>query len=141
MGKHIPQCVREVAEVIGLRETVLLGQVAHHRQIYVPSRKLDPDHPLAKALGNDKARELQRAFGGCAIYMPRFRTVRTKSRDRRILALVQAGMVPSAVARQLGVCERTVARALARSRKCDNPSQICKMRRKRVGPSEGGLCG
>ncbi|MGD9863048.1 MAG: helix-turn-helix domain-containing protein [Pseudodonghicola sp.] len=104
---HLPASMIHVAEVLGVR--VALGLMQHFggREMRIPIKMPDPDHPIVKALGEDDARALCQYMADEVIYVPHGRIA---ARQRAVLDLRSAGRTRGDIARLLGLSERHVRR-------------------------------
>lgn len=103
----------DLAPVIGAEAARALMAGLAGRMIYVP-RAVGPNHPIAVAIGPDKAAIFCDYYFGQRIDFPV-----APARRRRILDLAAGGMSIPQIATQLLVSERFVYKVLAEAREAD----------------------
>ncbi|MFQ5776337.1 MAG: helix-turn-helix domain-containing protein [Kiloniellaceae bacterium] len=99
---------------IGESRARLLAVRYGKTSLHLPAR-MPADHALARLIGFEAACALVRAFGTGRLYIPS-PTADTAERARLVRELTDAGHSAPAIARRLGVSERTVHRLRARRR-------------------------
>lgn len=109
----LPESLREVVEIIGLAATLnLVEQFGGHIALGVP-REIEPEHPIAVAIGITAARKLSAQYGGdrlrniplCVAGLRRIRDAEICRRAGRETAV--------ALAHEFSMTERHVWRILA----------------------------
>jgi hypothetical protein len=111
-------------ELIGLAATLNLvehfgGLIA----LYVP-RDIEPEHPIAQAIGITAARKLAAHYGtDCLRNIPRCVDGLRRIRDAEIHARREAGESPARLALAFGLTERNVWRILAEIRDSGDEKQ------------------
>lgn len=115
----LPMSVREIAEVIGRQEALMLigklprcyagkdGKKANKVIMYVPKR-LQPNHRLVEILGWQAASKLVRVFGGEILYPANCSFLESRLRNKRILEMMADGTPAVIVAQEFGVTVRYV---------------------------------
>jgi Mor family transcriptional regulator len=74
---------------------------------------------LVRLIGVDNTRKLLVAFGGKTLYIPKVRNMLVSRRDEEICRDYQTGQFTLVdLTKKFGVSKATVARALAKGRKC-----------------------
>lgn len=120
----LPESLRDVVELIGLAATLKLvehfgGLIA----LYVP-RDIEPEHPIAVALGITAARKLAAHYGtDCLRNIPRCVNGLRRIRDAEIHARREAGETPARLALAFGLTERQVWAILAEIRDGNDDKQ------------------
>jgi hypothetical protein len=120
----LPESLRDVVELIGLPATLNLvehfgGLIA----LYVP-REIEPEHPIAVAIGITAARKLSAHYGGdCVRNIPRCASWIRRVRDTEIHARRTAGESPARLALEYGITERAVWMILAEIRDSSDDKQ------------------
>ena len=108
--------LREIAEEIGVADTLLLARRWAGRTLAVPV-KVGQDDPLALALGHETARRLVKAFSGVRLQFPVERNAVLDLRNAAIWkACVDEGRSQESVALEFGVSRQTVGAILAKMR-------------------------
>jgi hypothetical protein len=120
----LPESLRDVVDLIGLPATLRL--VEHYGgliALYVP-REVDPDHPLAIAIGLAAARKLAARYGAdCVRNIPRCVGGLRRLRNAEIHRRRTAGESPASLARAYAITERQVWSILAEIRGGADDSQ------------------
>lgn len=118
--------------MIGRDLTLRLATIVKHRRVYIPTRPMTADHPIAQLIGTEAAEQLRRAFGGSLMPLGRCRSaIRSKS----IASSWVQGWTTGELAKAHGVSHRTVERALGRVTTRDLPPLPPSPP---IGSSEGG---
>lgn len=104
----------DLAAVIGAEPARMLMSALAGREIYVP-REASGHHPIAVAIGDDKARLFCEYWHGTRLEFPV-----TPAKRRRILDLSASGRSNGMIAAELMVSERFVRKVLAESRAADS---------------------
>lgn len=111
--EDLPESLRDVVELIGLTATLnLVENFGGHIALSVP-REIEPDHPIAIAIGITAARKLSAHYGGdrlrniplCVAGLRRIRDAEIRRRA--------GGETAVALAREFSMTERHVWRILA----------------------------
>lgn len=115
----LPGSVREIAEVVGRRNALLLvgrlpacqagqeGKQSSRVMLYVP-KKLKEGHRLVRILGWEMASKLVAAFGGEVMQPANCRVIFARHRDKAIMHMLEEGARPGMVASIMGVSRRHV---------------------------------
>lgn len=98
--------LREFVEVSSLRATLLIVEVYGGTRLNVP-KELEPDHPLARLVGLQEARQIARRFGGDRPLVPKALPALRAVRDSQIKANPEGLSVPE-LARKHGLGERWI---------------------------------
>jgi hypothetical protein len=120
----LPESLRDVVELIGLAATLNLvehfgGLIA----LYVP-RDIEPEHPIAVAIGITAARKLAAHYGTDSLRnIPRCVAGLRRIRDAQIHARREAGESPARLALAFGITERQVWSILAELRDSGDDKQ------------------
>jgi hypothetical protein len=122
MQDEMPKSVREIADVIGVDQTMrLIAQLPVCRRpdrktptvmLYVP-KKLPVDHDLVRMIGYQDAMKLVRAFGGEILYPAICRQMAKRVRDDAIVRTVAMGSRYELVADLYSVSVRHVRNLIA----------------------------
>lgn len=130
--------------MIGRDLTLKLATIVKQRRIYIPAKRMNPDHPIAALIGTDAAEKLRRAFGGSLMPLGRCRSA---IRSRAIASDWVRGWTAPQLATAHGCSQRTVERALGAVTTRDvKPMQLVENQALRkttplppgLGSSEGG---
>lgn len=115
--RALPKSVREIAEVIGIEQTIhLLAQLPAYQRpdrktptliMYVPKR-LPLDHELIAMIGYRDAQKLVRVFGGEILYPCSCKDIFRLMRDDAIRSMIRLGARAEVVAGLFGMTERNV---------------------------------
>jgi len=115
--RALPKSVREIAEVIGIEQTIhLLAQLPAYQRtdrktptliMYVP-KKLPLDHELIAMIGYRDAQKLVRVFGGEILYPCTCKDIFRIMRDEAIRRMIRLGARAEVVAGLFGMTERNV---------------------------------
>ncbi|HGM7095549.1 MULTISPECIES: helix-turn-helix domain-containing protein [Stenotrophomonas] len=121
----LPDSIQTLAEVIGESAALTLvrawppttsSTTGRHRVIvYVPST-LPDQHRLIDILGHDAARRLVAHFGGELLFLASCFAAGAHERREQIARAVASGMPRDHVAREFGVSQTTIKRALRGAR-------------------------
>lgn len=100
---------RELVGLIGLEATRKLIATFGSQYVYFPAPEaISPDHPLAVALGQDKANILSRQYAGLRLLIPRGYRFLLRERNQAIRDCRHAGESISEIARRFDLCHRQV---------------------------------
>ncbi|WP_194745739.1 helix-turn-helix domain-containing protein [Thermaurantiacus tibetensis] len=103
----IAASLEELALVIGAQAARAFMTAFAGRRIYVP-QAIGPDHPIAAAIGADKAAVLADYYGGTHLEPPL-----AAAKRWRVLEMAAAGVPDSEIAKALWTTERHVRRIRA----------------------------
>ena len=78
-----PDSLRDIAEVVGMQDALVLAERARHRNLYVP-KTMTSDHWIVGAIGPDKANALVRYYGGCKLDIASGYAIKVADRRRSI---------------------------------------------------------
>jgi hypothetical protein len=106
----LPQSLQEIADVIGLAETILLASRLGGARFTVPGRAAH-DHPLTLAIGEDAANKLCDFYHGDSLVIPNKARFIGKRNDI-IRDRYRNGATAQKLALMFGLTERTVYRIL-----------------------------
>lgn len=116
----LPKSVAEIAEVIGRTEALLLlgslplsGSRPGRKCLYVPKRRLAPDHELVKLLGWGPANSLQRAFAGEILQLSNVRFWAKDIRNQRIREMHDNNHTLDEISEEMGLSKYRVREILA----------------------------
>ncbi|MFN7400338.1 MAG: hypothetical protein ACK5SX_15075 [Sandaracinobacter sp.] len=112
-GANARAFAEDLAPVVGAEAARELMTALAGRMMYVP-RTVGPHHPIAVAIGPEKAAIFCEYFFGQRIDFPV-----APAKRRRILDLASGGMSIPQIATQLLVSERFVYKVLAEAREAD----------------------
>ncbi len=65
----LPPTAQDIAEIIGKESALAIAFTTRHRCVYVPSGRLPSHSYLVRTIGEEKAKLLQRQFGGMLLPM------------------------------------------------------------------------
>lgn len=126
MQDEMPKSVREIADVIGVDQTMrLISQLPVCQRpdrklptvmLYVP-KKLPVDHELVRMVGYHDAMKLVRAFGGEILYPANCRHVFKRVRDDAMVRMLKMGARIEVVADLFGMTPRAVRYIMAKQEK------------------------
>ncbi len=106
----------EIAACVGAEAAEELQRIYGGRGFSCPRpENIGPDHPLATAIGEARARVFAEHFGPSELLMPSGKAREDERRRERVVALRGAGTPVRAIARETGMNERSVYRILARA--------------------------
>lgn len=97
----------DFADWLGETELVSLAEAFGGTRLYIP-KTVFPDHPLAKAIGFDKAKQLSSELEGSLIRVPLMKGIRATYYRRQ-------GLSHAKIALSLGMTETSVERLLKKS--------------------------
>lgn len=117
-GPYIRYCgpVGELAEVFGAATAAALIDAFGGLNLYIPAQP-ENDSPLCHAVGEKAAEWLAECYGGERVDIPTGHFRKIEDRTRSIASLAAQGLSAPKIARQLGLCRRTVYRHLAAARR------------------------
>ncbi len=108
----LPELLREIAAATDYRTAAAVAGHFGGREIYLPE-KLREDHPLARALGWEKACAVANAIktgNGCRVLIPMGPYASRVTRWRRVKAMIDEKRPRTQIASACGVHIRTVQR-------------------------------
>lgn len=111
-----------VAELCGLELAAALVAARRGEVVYVP-HTIAAGHPLAQALGLDRARRLAEHFGGERLEVPMALADEAAARRRLVLALRARGLSTAQIAREARCTQRRVFQILAAAGAAPDPRQ------------------
>lgn len=103
----MPPRLREIADVVGVDATLALTQAVGGLRLHVPA-SVDADHPIAQAMGLEKAQALCKAFGLHYFPVPRGHLYKLALVRTRALERYYGGEPAASVAKDLGLHEITI---------------------------------
>lgn len=119
----LPESLTAVIEVIGFEATIELVDHFGGIRVWVPDRprRIRDEHPLAKAIGIDAARQLAETFSGEELCVPRAAAALRNARNTEICALYATGEWTAAqLARKFQLTERQIYSILSASSQHDD---------------------
>lgn len=105
--------LEDISAEIGFTATSALVAWFGGANLYVPE-KMDPDHPLARTIGEPAMRRLVAAWGGETLWIPINHAYEIDKRSREAANLLARGMGSKAVSQALGISERRVQQLRAK---------------------------
>lgn len=112
MSLRLSPPFHELANLIGQGNAVILSKEVGGTDIYIPSAaRMKPDSRIVLVVGEEAARALASKYASAMIAVPA-----GPGRRARICEAHASGMKIHAIARMVGVHERTVYQTLARER-------------------------
>lgn len=126
MTEVLPGVLAEIAELVGNAKALQIAAHAGGTRVYFPS-KVHPDHWLVKCVGLEDAGKILERFAGDTCDIPqaghgsyaRFR----RGIAERIEQLEDGDNSSKDIAREVGVCQRTIHRRRAKRRAKLNDKQ------------------
>ncbi len=103
----LPPRLQEIAGVVGVDATLKLAAASGGLRLFIPA-KIHAQHPIAKAIGIDKAKLLSRRYASECIALPRGQAYRRSLVRQRALERYYAGESARQVASDLELHEITI---------------------------------
>ena len=103
----LPPGFREVADVIGLPDTLALVVRRGGTRLTIP-RRLRADHPISQALNPAAARKIAAHFAGEKLNIPTFNTITRRQRDSAIRAAFDDGARVHELVARFGIGDRQI---------------------------------
>lgn len=110
---HLPESVQEMADVIGLHETLLIVQERGGIRLCVPT-KAKQNHWLSDLIGIEAMKKLVEYYCGEEIEIPRCAAAIKAAQEEEMYKLLESGMSQPQVAKMFGYTERTIRRLKVR---------------------------
>tara|TARA_R110000787_G_scaffold26344_27_gene73759 strand:+ start:704 stop:1093 length:390 start_codon:yes stop_codon:yes gene_type:complete len=118
----LPQLLAELAGACGLAAALKLAEAYGGTRLHVPKR-VNPAHPLFRALGPEAAAWLVENYGGDRVDVPLGPLANDRQRRTRIRRLIEENASERDIARAVGITDRTVRRHRAAIRERRNSDQ------------------
>lgn len=112
-----PPIAMDLERLVGRQGLIALSREFGGVRLYIPQSDAHlARHRLAGIVGEDSLRRLSAEFGGCQIMVPLLTAEARWQRDSGIAARRAAGASAREIARETGLCMRSVQRATRRVR-------------------------
>lgn len=107
--EDLPRLLADIAGVAGRAAALRLAGEFGGAELYIP-RRMEPDHPVVRAVGGEAADWLSEWYGGGYVLVPLGPATTYRRQRGRIRELIAAGLPNSQIARRLKCHVRTVQR-------------------------------
>ncbi|AFL74318.1 Mor transcription activator family protein [Thiocystis violascens] len=120
---HMPETLREVADLIGVAAALCLSKRFGGRSLYIPASP-GPDSDITACIGWEAAQTLGRYFGQNDVVLPMARTIERLARDQALLQDRGRGATVRWLSFRYDLSERRVWEILAVHRAHEAPCGV-----------------